>query len=44
MTKLEEFPQTKSTVDQLLIIERSIDLISPLVTQLTYEGLIGNIT
>lgn len=41
MTKLEEFSQTKSSIDQLLIIERSTDLISPLITQLTYEGLIG---
>ncbi|XP_026473937.1 vacuolar protein sorting-associated protein 33A-like isoform X2 [Ctenocephalides felis] len=40
MTKLEEFSQTKSSIDQLLIIERSTDLISPLITQLTYEGLI----
>ena len=29
-----------SQIDRLLIIDRSADLISPLVTQLTYEGLI----
>lgn len=31
----------KGTIDQLFIIDRSIDLMSVLATQLTYEGLIG---
>lgn len=31
----------KSSIDQLIIIDRSIDLMSVLATQLTYEGLIG---
>lgn len=30
-------------IDHLLILDRSIDLLSPLVTQLTYEGLIDEI-
>lgn len=29
-----------SQIDQLLLIDRSVDLITPLATQLTYEGLI----
>lgn len=32
-----------SCIDRLLIIDRSVDLISPLATQLTYEGLIDEI-
>lgn len=31
------------TIDHLLLIDRSIDLLTPLVTQLTYEGLIDEI-
>lgn len=29
-----------SHIDQLLLLDRNIDLLSPLTTQLTYEGLI----
>ncbi|KAJ3438446.1 vacuolar protein sorting-associated protein 33a [Anaeramoeba flamelloides] len=32
-----------SKVDQLIIFDRRVDLLSPLVTQLTYEGLIDEI-
>ena len=32
-----------SSIDQIILIDRSIDLISPLATQLTYEGLIDEI-
>lgn len=32
-----------SCIDQILLIDRSIDLITPLATQLTYEGLIDEI-
>lgn len=32
-----------SCIDQIILIDRSIDLISPLATQLTYEGLIDEI-
>ncbi|KAF5297028.1 hypothetical protein FQA39_LY12242 [Lamprigera yunnana] len=35
--------QQNSCIDRLLLIDRSIDLISPLATQLTYEGLIDEI-
>lgn len=31
----------KGSIDQLILIDRSIDLMSVLATQLTYEGLIG---
>lgn len=31
----------KGAIDQLIILDRSIDLMSVLATQLTYEGLIG---
>lgn len=33
----------KGTIDQLIILDRSIDLMSVLATQLTYEGLIDEI-
>lgn len=33
----------KGAIDQLIILDRSIDLMSVLATQLTYEGLIGNL-
>lgn len=33
----------KGAIDQLIIIDRSIDLMSVLATQLTYEGLIGKL-
>lgn len=32
-----------STIDQILLIDRSVDLVTPLATQLTYEGLIDEI-
>ncbi|KAH1011596.1 hypothetical protein HUJ04_000929 [Dendroctonus ponderosae] len=32
-----------SCIDQILLIDRSVDLITPLATQLTYEGLIDEI-
>lgn len=32
-----------STIDQMLLIDRSVDLATPLATQLTYEGLIDEI-
>ena len=32
----EKVPQ----IDTIIILDRQIDLISPLITQLTYEGLI----
>lgn len=32
-----------SSIDQILLIDRCIDLVTPLVTQLTYEGLIDEI-
>lgn len=31
----------KGAIDQMIILDRSIDLTSVLATQLTYEGLIG---
>lgn len=33
----------KGSIDQLILIDRSIDLMSVLATQLTYEGLIGRL-
>ncbi|PRP79315.1 hypothetical protein PROFUN_13009 [Planoprotostelium fungivorum] len=38
-----ELPNTSPDIDQLLIIDREVDLITPLLTQLTYEGLIDEI-
>ncbi|XP_055842833.1 vacuolar protein sorting-associated protein 33A isoform X2 [Episyrphus balteatus] len=37
------FNSDKGTVDQMIILDRGIDLMSVLVTQLTYEGLIDEI-
>lgn len=44
MGKEELPPNTmgKGAIDQLIILDRSIDVMSVLATQLTYEGLIGN--
>ena len=36
-------PKQVSQIDSLIIVDRSIDLVSPLITQLTYEGLIDEI-
>ena len=33
-------PEVRSQIDSLVIIDRAVDLISPLATQLTYEGLV----
>lgn len=49
--KLENEPRSNSTIrtsttsqiDQLVLIDRGIDLLTPLVTQLTYEGLIDEL-
>lgn len=35
--------QQNSCIDRLLLIDRSLDLISPLATQLTYEGLVDEL-
>ncbi|BES98201.1 Vacuolar protein sorting-associated protein [Nesidiocoris tenuis] len=37
-----DFP-SHSQIDHLVLIDRSVDLLTPLVTQLTYEGLIDEI-
>ncbi|XP_039288228.1 vacuolar protein sorting-associated protein 33A [Nilaparvata lugens] len=36
-------PNTVSQIDHILLIDRAVDLLSPLATQLTYEGLIDEI-
>lgn len=50
LNKLDNEPHSNSLVknssvqiDQLILIDRGIDLLSPLVTQLTYEGLIDEL-
>ena len=35
--------QVTPQIDELIIIDRSIDMITPLLTQLTYEGLIDEL-
>ena len=35
-----EEPQMTPKIDNLIIIDRNVDFITPLMTQLTYEGLI----
>lgn len=37
------FPVSSVAIEHLLLLDRSVDLLSPLVTQLTYEGLIDEI-
>lgn len=39
----QQISSEKGSIDQLLILERSVDLMSVLATQLTYEGLIDEI-
>ncbi|KAG7196607.1 hypothetical protein KM043_013095 [Ampulex compressa] len=39
----KEMSMPSNTIQHLLILDRSVDLLSPLVTQLTYEGLIDEI-
>lgn len=39
----EIIKNNQSCIDRLLLIDRSIDLVTPLATQLTYEGLIDEI-
>ncbi|XP_050292813.1 vacuolar protein sorting-associated protein 33A [Anthonomus grandis grandis] len=39
----EESTTQSSCIDQILLIDRSVDLITPMATQLTYEGLIDEI-
>ena len=36
-------PQTMPQIDSLLIMDRTVDLLTPLLFQLTYEGLIDEI-
>ena len=36
-------PQIMPQIDSLLIIDRTVDLLTPLLSQLTYEGLIDEI-
>lgn len=39
--ELNQSATGKCAIDQLIILDRSMDLMSVLATQLTYEGLIG---
>ena len=49
--ELERSPQTKAgaqpttvpAIDTLILLDRTVDLVTPLSTQLTYEGLIDEI-
>lgn len=43
MNLKEIIKNNQTCIDRLLLIDRSIDLITPLATQLTYEGLIDEI-
>ena len=36
-------PQITPKIDNLILIDRTCDLITPMMTQLTYEGLIDEI-
>jgi len=39
----KSLPVSSVAIEHLLLLDRSVDLLSPLVTQLTYEGLIDEI-
>lgn len=48
MKKIQQESETdaddiRPEIDRLLILDRTIDFVSPLVTQLTYEGLIDEV-
>ncbi len=36
-------PQITPQIDNLLILDRTVDLLTPLLSQLTYEGLIDEV-
>lgn len=36
-------PQITPQIDNLVIIDRTVDLLTPMLTQLTYEGLIDEL-
>ena len=36
-------PQITPQIDNLVILDRTVDLLTPMLTQLTYEGLIDEI-
>ena len=36
-------PQVTPKIDNLILIDRTVDMITPMMTQLTYEGLIDEI-
>lgn len=35
-------PQVPPKIDNLVLLDRSVDLLTPIATQLTYEGLIDH--
>lgn len=41
--RLDSEPTNNSHIDHLILLDRAVDLISPVATQLTYEGLIDEI-
>lgn len=43
MTIIDEVGSEKGLIDELIILERPIDLMSALATQLTYEGLVDEV-
>jgi hypothetical protein len=36
-------PEISSKIDSLIILDRHVDMITPLLTQLTYEGLVDEL-
>jgi vacuolar protein sorting-associated protein 33A len=36
-------PETSDKIDSLIILDRGVDMITPLLTQLTYEGLVDEL-
>jgi hypothetical protein len=42
-TAAEAAPRPAPLIDTMVLIDREVDLVSPLVTPLTYEGLIDEL-
>lgn len=41
--EITEAPVSRCFVQNIMIVDRNVDLVTPLVTQLTYEGLIDEL-
>lgn len=42
-TTPDDPPEISDRIDSLIILDRHVDMVTPLLTQLTYEGLIDEL-